>query len=193
MGRPVVVQIDLDGVLADFMTAFTTRAKRLGFTDRVSGNASQLTWDAYGDVPADKVDEVWASVKADRGFWYYMDPLVSRTMFRWIDDLQHAADVYFVTARVGDGAKAASTRWLEDQGVYHPAVIRTPYKGRTAYAIRATHVIDDNWDNAVDVADASNARSYILDRPYNQGEHPAVIRVKTVGDFLTQVEKETAA
>lgn len=190
-----VVQFDLDGVLADFMAAFTRRAKRMGFTDKVSTNAEQLTWDAYGDVPADKVSEVWESIKADPLFWYYVPPLVSRTIFDWIKEIRDdGADVYFVTARVGKDAHRVSTIWLEDQRIAHPAVIRSPHKGAVAHAIRATHVIDDNWDNARDVALLAKAgSSFILDRPYNQGEYPFVTRVKTVGDFLTIVEKEMAA
>ena len=145
-------------------------------------------------ISADKVSDVWEDIKADPGFWYNVPPLVSQEVFDWIDDIQSRhVDVYFVTARVGLGAKTASTRWLLEQGVFHPTVVRASNKGRAAHAIRATHVIDDNWENTCSVVHLSEARSFILDRPYNQGEHPNITRVKTVGDFLNTIEKELAA
>lgn len=194
--RPVV-QFDVDGVLADFMTAFTRRAKTLGYTDTITGTAEQKTWETYGIVPREHVDGVWRDIKEDPQFWLNVPALISTTVFRWIDVLQEHADIYFATARVGATAKWQTAEWLARNGVSVPTVVITPNKGDTAAALRATHAIDDKAGNAIFTGYvAKKTRSYIIDRAYNQFDDSVVggnvRRVQTVVEFLNDVEEALA-
>lgn len=189
------IQFDVDGVLADFMTAFTRLAKAHGYADAVTGTDEQTVWEQYGSVPSEHVDKVWALIKADRGFWAGAPALIPPGTFRRIDDLQARYEVYFATARVGTNVKAQTTAWLQWRGVKYPTVVITPKKGETAHALNADYAIDDKAGNAIYTAYQSpKTASYIIDRPYNRFDHSTVgakvRRVKTVDEFLDQIEQE---
>jgi 5'(3')-deoxyribonucleotidase len=194
--RPVV-QFDVDGVLADFMSAFTRRAKTLGNADKVTGTREQQTWEAYGVVDPKHVATVWQHIKTSDSFWSSVPPLVDREIFCRVNELQDSADIYFATARGGQDAKWQTIEWLADQGIANPTVVLTPNKGDTARALRATYAIDDKAGNAIYTAYAApKTKSYIIDRVYNRFDHNVVgspvIRVATVGEFLNDIEKESA-
>jgi hypothetical protein len=178
------------------MAGFTRRAKLMGFTETITSSCDQVKWEQYGDVAPENVGRVWDDIKRDREFWVHVPPLCDAETFHRINALHYdAADVYFVTARVGMNVQAQTALWLLERGIDWPAVIITPNKGDTAAALRVTHAIDDKAGNAIYTGYAApKCRSYILDRLCNQFDHEVVggnvRRVKTVGEFLDDVEKE---
>lgn len=192
----VKIQFDVDGVLSDFMTAFTRLAQAHGYAERVSGTVEQEVWDTYGQVPREHVGKVWNLIRTDAGFWAGAPPLVDKATFQRIDDLQYRAEVYFATARVGLNVKRQTIAWLEWRGVKNPTVVITPKKGEAALALNASYAIDDKAGNAIYTAyQAPACKSYVIDRPYNRFDHgmvgSKVYRVATVDQFLDNVERES--
>lgn len=188
-----VVQIDVDGVVADFMTTYTTLAKEMGFTSTISGSLDQRVWEQYGDVPRDAVGRVWDRIKQSESFWLNCPALVDVNTFLRMTDMQVHHDLYFVTARVGKRAKFQTQLWLEWHGIRRPSVVMSNKKGEVAKAISANYAIDDKAGNPIFTAYYSpKTRSYVIDRPYNKFDSDVVggkvRRVATLDAFLDDVE-----
>ncbi len=186
------VQFDIDGVLADFMFAFTVLARSMGCCDRVTGTREQTVWESYGSVPAEFVPRVWARVKEHPYFWEDVPALVSPQTFWRIEQLQFDGhEVYFATARVGFRVKDQTVQWLRKHGIGNPTVLITSRKGETAAALGANYAIDDKAGNAVFTGYQRGVRSYILDAPYNRFDSEVigskVRRVRTVDEFIDDV------
>lgn len=189
----MIVQIDVDGVVADFMTAFTRLARDMGFTQNVSGTTEQKVWERYGDVPPEAVGRVWDRIKQSKDFWLHCDPLVDTNTFLRLADMTEQHDLYFVTARVGKHAKRQTEVWLSWHGMSRPCVVISSRKGEIAKALDANYAIDDKAGNPIFTAYYSpKTRSYVIDRPYNKFDSDVVggkvRRVATLDAFLDDVE-----
>jgi uncharacterized HAD superfamily protein len=189
----MIIQIDVDGVLADFMTAYTRLAVQMGLAPEVSGTLDQTAWETYGAVPRENVSRVWDHIKQSMTFWHGAPPLIDKDTFNRLSDLEARHDIYYVTARVGIHAKYQTTKWLEHRGVREPTVVMSSKKGEIAAAIGAHYAIDDKAGNAIFTGYfAKKTHSYIIDRPYNQFDGgvtgSGVRRVATVGAFLDDME-----
>ena len=174
-----VVQFDVDGVLADFLTGYRAVESKLGLEPTYAP-----VWDAYLN------DAVWHVIKdSSTLFWRHLPMLASPHEFARINDLTYAFDVYFVTARPGVTAKTQTQRWLQLKGISSPTVIVSSKKGQVARAIEADFAIEDNLGNAIDLWDHFVENVFLLDAPYNQGLAPSVTRIKTVSEFLDEVAR----
>lgn len=187
-----IIQFDVDGVLADFILAFTMRGNEMYGTP-ISQSNDQPYWDGFPGMTKKHISGVWDSINNDDGFWSSMRCLVSIPTMLRINALVTQHDVYFVTARRTRNAKRRTQGWLEHHGIYNPTVIISPAKGEVARALEVTHAIDDKAGNAICVQHLSEAQSYIIDRKYNQFPHDTVgtkvKRVKTVEEFLDDLER----
>jgi uncharacterized HAD superfamily protein len=191
------IVFDVDGVLADFIQGFTNLANGLYGTPVIT-TAMQPTWDGYPGMNGLQIDGTWDVIKKkDWTFWYNLHPLVSNEVFQRINDLSDDNQVYFVTARIGREAKQQTEGWLHKHGIVYPTVIISPNKGEACQLVKATHAIEDKAGNAIAIQYMSSARSYIIDRPYNRYDNSVVgtkvKRVKTVDEFLNDVEAKVAA
>jgi uncharacterized HAD superfamily protein len=181
--RHLVVQCDVDGVLADFTTAFRREARRYDSGISLEHHA----WPFDLDIPKGIVNMVWSTIKANPGWWAGVEGLPLILEWDRLGDLVNEHDVYFVTARPGPQARLATVAWLEDQEIVAPVVIRASDKAAIARAIGATHSIEDHPGNALAIAQ-QGPRSYLLDQPWNRGEdHGLVTRVTTLDAFLDAV------
>jgi FMN phosphatase YigB (HAD superfamily) len=194
-GPSRVVMFDVDGVLADFTLGFTTLAKEM-FPESIMSPWSTLDqpqWEFSGRL-VEYQDRVWNRIKQMDDFWSQLHPLASADELTRIANLVNKAEwpIYFVTARVGKTPQPQTEIWLARQGIEYSTVIVSHLKGEAAVVLGATHAIDDKAGNAISTSYMSDAESYIIDRPYNRFDHDvvggSVRRVKTVGEFLDQVE-----
>jgi hypothetical protein len=177
----VVVQFDIDGVLANFLDGYRNLQSWQG-----KPRTESLNWDDYYSP------EVWAEIRQSRYFWEDLPACVPDPVFRRINGLGPST-VYFATNRVGVDVKTQTEHWLMARGIQRPTVVITAKKGEFAYAVGATHAIDDKAGNAVYTAYHSpRTMSYLLDRPYNRFDQSVlgtrVKRIDSVGLFLSVVE-----
>lgn len=190
---------DIDGVLADFNTAFIDRVIAVTGRDLFPPRPFDITtWNypqAYG-YTADEVSAVWETINADRFFWRNL-PRYEST-FADLDYLAKqmlwfGSDVYFITARPGPTAKEQTEHWLRTHWpslvVPSLTVLISSEKALCAVALNLDVYIDDRRENvqSVAVARGSKTRTFVMDRPWNRDpvlEHGyGIIRTSTVIDI----------
>lgn len=195
MKHKKVVLFDIDGVLADFVKGFTQYARRFFPETPITPTAEQPKWDGYPGLTPEETEIVWEHVNKDPLFWYSLPPLATEDEFLSLNLLTLQAQVYFTTARHGDGVIRQTREWLYDQGVYSPSVILVKHKGEIARALDANFLIDDKAGNAVYAEYHNKGRkgfqSYLIDRPYNQFDAGVigskVKRIKRVEEYLDDI------
>jgi hypothetical protein len=159
------VGFDLDGVVADFRTAFLDAAASVigrGAIQRPSSPMPDL--DA---VSAADAKRVWKAICDTQNWWLSLTPYepaqIARLYqlarrFRW--------EVTFLTSRIptaGDSVQLQSQTWLEANGFYLPAVVTVPgSRGEIANALRLDVVIDDQYLNCLEVIGASQAKAMLM-------------------------------
>lgn len=178
-----VVQFDVDGVLADFSSAYDRTCAQLG----IPAPGPDAPWDSKWN------ERVWDVIRTSLTWYATMPSLVTDVVFRRIHYLGADHHVYFVTHRGGLDAKQQTEAWLEWRGIRRPTVIVTGKKGEFARCVGATFAIDDKAGNAVYTAyESPKTASYLIDRPYNRFDQTVlgtkVVRIASVEDFLDIVE-----
>jgi len=192
-----IIQLDMDGVLADFSLAFTTLANEIYGTPIVS-DTEQTDWSFRFHLTPEQQDQLWTVLKNRPRWWQSLEPLVDKWTLNRIQNLSLEYDIYFVTNRFSDRTPPGvqTVHWLNAHGIINPRVILSKHKGEMARLLGTTHSLEDNWDNAgyiYCIADNPQVKSYLLNRPYNRGLRgqikEKIIRVDSVNEFLTIVAK----
>lgn len=193
--------IDVDGILADFNTAYVARIKAITGRNLFADPPVFNCWhyaEALGYTPRE-LRLVWDDIKADDAFWRSLKPYddISESMsgLRW----RHACgdDIYFITARPGATTKRQTEQWLLARQNYlvpfGPTVLMSGDKGACCAALKLDYYLDDKFENAVDAAvpwgydpKDGSTKSYLLTRPWNVQFclPPEVKRVASMGEFF---------
>lgn len=157
------VGFDIDGVLADFRTAFQQAADEAGISGRPSADSPS----AADPLSSREIKAIWAHVKRTSNWWtrlraYEPDQLVRlyelARRWKW--------EVVFMTRRPatdGDPVQFQTQWWIEQHGFYYPAVVTVPgSRGELANALRLDVIVDDQLLNCVDVVGGSTAKALLL-------------------------------
>lgn len=152
--------MDLDGVWADFNTAFLrllcTQTKRyLGPAS--TGPVSQhrpTAWNWMTDYgyTAEEIDAAWRMVEQPaQHWWQHLPPLHgryhTRALLRELTGQPERLEVHFVTSRPGRTARLQSVAWLREHGVVDPSVLICADKGKLAAALHLHYLVDDHVMN----------------------------------------------
>lgn len=156
---------DLDGVVADFRTAFLQAAAALLGSDAIQKPNSPMP--DFDGISADDAKRVWKVITAMPNWWLELAPYepaqIARLYqlarrFRW--------EVSFLTTRIptaGDSVQFQSQSWLEAYGYYMPAVITVPgSRGEIANGLRLDVVVDDQFLNCLEVVSASQTKAILI-------------------------------
>jgi uncharacterized HAD superfamily protein len=186
----MIVMFDIDGVLADFISAYTALGSEM-FPGRIERQRTEDR-ESWHELNGPHDDKIWNFIKHSPLWWTTLPLLVDQATMVAIDSLGIDHDVYFTTARVGNRPKVQTEQWLEKHGVSSPTVVVTEKKGEAAQVLGAHYCIDDKAGNAVAVSYLSKGtKSYLLDRKYNRLDHTViggrVKRVRSVGEYLADV------
>lgn len=174
--------IDIDGVLADFNTAF---AKLLGEKTgaRVPPGFSPTTWNYPEEelgLTGKEVSRVWYWIMAHPEWWDTLAPFPEA-----IIPLQEAENdnlLFFITNRNEKYAKVTA-KWLQREfSLPNAVVIHTPEKPAVVKALRLDMMVEDSLENATAIARLTGTTSFLLDRPYNQ-THGKLYKVSRVGSL----------
>lgn len=185
------VGIDVDGVLANFFSAYedavATKAGRDLFPARYP-EALPPVWDwpqHFGYTDAE-MSAVWKDIKASDNFWQKLTPLAGANQLRGAAPWKAGHDVYFITNRPGATAKAQTEQWLRRfLSISIPTVLVCGDKGPLVNSLGLDCFLDDKPENVQDVDDAAPlCRTYLLSYPYNTWS-VAGKRVGSVAEFLT--------
>jgi hypothetical protein len=157
------IGFDIDGVLADFRTAFHATARHC------LGREVQAPDDGISSPTLDQqeVKRVWEAVAKTPNWWLQLPPHEPDQIAR-LYDLARAAkwEVFFLTNRpasAGDSVQFQTQWWLERNGFYMPAVLTVPgSRGDIANGLRLDLVVDDLVMNCVEVVSGSAAKAMLM-------------------------------
>ena len=197
------IGFDVDGVLADYNSAFIPLLIRTSYHDLFPPRPFDIpTWDypEYYGYTRKEIDAAWGIILYSSSFWltlpaYHDTPNVLARLNGW----RHTHAIYFITNRPGLSAKIQTECWLCDHGVDAPTVLISPRKDLCAVALQLDYYLDDKLDNAVGVGAVGGCRSFLLDRPWNRVTDPfdptpcSYTRIDSIEEMLDEINRATSA
>jgi hypothetical protein len=157
------IGLDIDGVLADFRTAFHESAERCLKRD-VQAGPSPGARETLGEGD---VKIVWDLVARTPNWWMEVKPYEPEQIARLHDLTRELGwEVFFLTKRppsAGDTVQFQTQSWLERYGFYLPAVLTVPgSRGEVANGLRLDIVVDDLILNCIEVVSASPSKAMLM-------------------------------
>ena len=189
------IGIDIDGVLADFRTAFHEAAVRCLRHD------VDDTPDLESRTPlsAADVQRVWNHIATTQNWWMEV-PAYEPDQIARLYSLARAGgwEIFFMTKRppsAGDSVQFQTQWWIERFGFYLPAVMTVPgSRGDIANGLRLDLVIDDQLINCVEVISTAPTKAVLVLRASDsaarqQASSRGIGVVSTLSEALTVVER----
>ena len=178
------IGFDMDGVLADFASAFhDVEARLYGPGPAISAGNPEIEEEAQHDAggePADRKaseptplqiqrrrDTIWRAIHSTRNFWETLEPTEKGAVTRIHEMmLRHRWEVFFITQRPtteGDTVQRQTQRWLVKHGFDLPSVlVLGGSRGTAAGALRLNYHVDDSPQNCIDVVSDSSAKAILV-------------------------------
>ena len=191
---PLRIGFDLDGVLADFASAYHSVETRLFGTAPAStpdepGDEEdrQSSPQVGGSTPAGgrsrTSEAIWRQIAATENFWTTLeatDPAAVRRIHDLM--LRHRWEVFFITQRPatrGDTVQRQTQHWLVAQGFDLPSVlVIAGSRGAAAAALRLDYLVDDSATNCLDALSDSRARPILI---VGATDSPTARRAQSLG------------
>ena len=189
------IGIDIDGVLADFRSAFHETAVRLLRHD--VEDTQDL--EALTPLSAADVRRVWDHIATAQNWWMEV-PAYEPDQIARLYSLMRAGgwEVFFMTKRppsAGDSVQFQTQWWIERFGFYLPAVMTVPgSRGDIANGLRLDLVLDDQLINCVEVISTAPTKAVLVLRSSDpaakeQAFNRGIGVVSTLSEALTVVER----
>jgi hypothetical protein len=161
--------IDLDGVLADFRTAFRAAAKLCLARDTLEQDDVK----SAQALEQKDVKRVWQYIARTPNWWMDLQAYEPEQLAKLYGlSRTRGWEVFFLTNRppsAGDTVQFQSQWWLEQQGFYLPAVLTVPgSRGEVANGLRLDLIIDDLVINCVEAVSASTSKALLMLRSGDQ-------------------------
>lgn len=165
---PLRLGFDMDGVLADFRSAF----ERIASARATSGSPTPEAASSEG-LTTRQMKQVWARIQSTPNWWAGLEPYEPAQIARLYELARRFQwEVVFMTRRpvcAGDSVQFQTQHWLERHGFAFPAVVTVPgSRGELANALKLDLAVDDQLYNCVDIVTGSSARALLLLRDANQ-------------------------
>jgi hypothetical protein len=159
--------VDVDGVLADFRSAFRDAAKECLRRDMTADSGDEKAALSHPDI-----ERIWSHIARTPNWWMRVrayEPEEIANLYALARSGQW--EVCFLTKRpasAGDAVQFQTQWWLEQQGFFLPAVITVPgSRGDLANSLRLDLVIDDQFVNCAEVIGAGPSRALLMLRDPN--------------------------
>ena len=189
------VGLDIDGVLADFRSAFRATAERC-LRKPVAEEEEEQT---RASLTPDEIRRVWDHIAKAPNWW--MDvPAYEPAQIARLYGLARSAgwEIFFMTKRppsAGDSVQFQTQWWIERFGFYLPAVMTVPgSRGDIANGLRLDLIIDDQVINCAEVIGAGFTKAVLMLRePDAPARAHAISRgigvVGSLSEAVTVLEK----
>jgi hypothetical protein len=151
--------IDVDGVVADFRSAFRALAER---ELRIG------TKDAEADLSKPDIERLWRTVGGLSNWWLDVPAYEPDQLARLYERVRLSRwEVFFMTSRppsAGDSVQLQTQVWLERQGFFLPSVLTAPSgaRGELARSLRLDLALDDRLVNCLEIVSASNSKALMV-------------------------------
>lgn len=193
MPRSKRLGIDMDGVMADFISSFSALAYRLGYVRTVVSPEQCESYDWFDQLMTkEQSDLVWNVLQETPNWWMTLRPLVSPSEVNILNDaMRRGVPVVFLTARRGRTTGLSTVQqteaWLRGIGIDTGKVeniIASRKKGNICAGLDLDAFLDDKPDNLAEI-EKNGAGCLAVSRrwPYNKewGRH-----VFGVGEFIQE-------
>jgi hypothetical protein len=209
------VGFDMDGVLADFASAFHAVEHELfGPSSAVSVESPEVEArnEENGAAPAApdgpretrrRRDAIWKVIQGTEDFWTTLQPLDPLAVRRIHEmTLRHDWEVFFITQRpktIGQTVQRQTQKWLQAQGFDLPSVLVIGgSRGAAARAVRLDYHVDDSPQNCLDVGAESPALPILVVPETDHITESSARRLRisvarSIGEALDLLEEAMAA
>jgi hypothetical protein len=192
------IGFDIDGVLADFRTAFRQTAERclrkpVAEDDAPEGDQSR------DPLTADDIRRVWDHIGKTPNWWMDVPAYEPAQIARLYGLMRSTGwEVFFMTKRppsAGDSVQFQTQWWIERFGYYLPAVLTVPgSRGEVANGLRLDLIVDDQIINCAEVIAAGATKALLMLREPDQAARTLALNrgigvVPTLSDAITILER----
>jgi uncharacterized HAD superfamily protein len=191
----MMIGLDIDGVLADFITPFLQLLEqRTGNGPIDPASITDPNFMRHPFLTQDIVFECMERASYDPEFWRSLAPLPSRTELQALERITGEHEVAFITHRwVRDtyDIQQITCEWLRRHGLNDPVVYFTQEKkSQLVKKLEVELFVDDRHENCEDVATRTDAVVLMPHRPYNQAfEHPKVRRIRQLDELVAYLSR----
>lgn len=189
----MIVGLDIDGVVADFLSPF------LRFVEKKICNGpidvESITDLSFKEHPYLTEKAVWGcmeEVSYDPAFWRDLRSLISPKEWQELEQLSSQGKLVFLTHRFERDTYSihdVTRDWLKRHGIRSPVVHFTQEsKSKLVENFGVNLFVDDRHENCQDVAENTQARVVMPHRLYNQSfSHPRVTRIQNFNELFNYV------
>lgn len=188
--------LDIDGVLADFITPFLQLLeKRSGSGPIDPASIIDPNFMDHPFLTKEIILECMEATSYNPDFWRALSPLLPAASWRTLDKISRDHELVFITHRWERDTydiNQVTCDWLRSHGVSHPVVHFTQDKKSVlAQKLNIGLFVDDRYENCEDVATQTDAVVLMPHRPYNQAfNHPKVRRIQEIDEIFTHLSNK---
>jgi uncharacterized HAD superfamily protein len=186
----MLVGMDIDGVVADFLGPFLRFVeKKTGCAPFTAETITDLSFKDHPELTEDKLQACLAGLAHERDFWPQLAPLLAPAEWEALEALSRKGHLVFITHRHGHDTydiHQVTSDWLRRHGISKPVIHFTQeYKSTLVERLGVKLFVDDRHENCQDVAEKTQATVIMPHRHYNQAfVHPRVKRIKNFNELL---------
>jgi uncharacterized HAD superfamily protein len=184
------IGMDIDGVLADFVTPFLQLLeRRVGGPPIDPASITDPNFQHHPLLTRELIYECMVDASYDPEFWRMLAPLPSAQQWQSLSRISRDNEVVFITHRwVRDSydINQVTCEWLRRHGIDNPVVYFTQeLKSQLVRQMNIELFVDDRHENCEDVATQTEAVVLMPHRPYNQYfAHPKVQRIQDLNELF---------
>jgi hypothetical protein len=196
MSKRLIVGVDVDGVLANFVKSARSLCKQM-FDGRPPDSLVQEGWgfDSLGITPEEE-DKMWKKIDSIPNWWMNHEKLPYTDSLIWLRD--NARLIFITNRKDGTGLpiEQQTALWIaRNYPIPQPTVLLSNAKGPLAAALKLDYFIDDRDKNVIEVAfGAPKCYTFIQDYPYNQHiqekfQEGFIQRVSNLNEFCEHIRR----
>jgi uncharacterized HAD superfamily protein len=187
----MMVGLDIDGVVADFLPPFLQRlAKFAGNGPIDPQSVTDPSFTNHPFLSREIISRCVAEVSYDAGFWQELAPLPSAEEWLALDRLSRENRLIFITHRYERDTYdigRITCDWLRKHGISNPVVYFTQsHKSELIAKLAVELFVDDRHENCREAAENTRALVMMPHRTYNCAfNHPRVQRIQDLTEIFS--------